>query len=273
MPTIENHPSLWLKQFLKPSENQHKYDRGVAVIFGAPKMTGATRLAATACARIGAGMVKVVAPKGTGDIYSTSLPAHIVVVDYADSKDVLNDPRVRAVLMGPGCTPGRDVQTGLWQDALSKGHINGVVLDAGGFSDFVAQNTKQSAKAILTPHDGEFQNAFPALITGEKIQKAQDVVKTVGGVMVLKGPQTVIAVQGDADVIVQNRPVPSLASAGTGDVLAGMIAGLVAQGMPLKSACAAAVWIHAECGAILGTGLVASDIPDVIPTVLPHLIG
>lgn len=266
MAFVQNSPSVWQQHLPQLQENSHKYDRGVAMIFGAPSMTGASRLAAAACARMGAGLVKVVAPKGTGDVYRASLPAHIVVVDENTAGNVLEDIRVRGVLVGSGHTQNKRLVK-LIQNSLAQPHIKTVVLDAGGLLAWAGAKAEPNDKIIATPHDGEFQKAFPELVAvQDRVERAQAAQKRLGGVMILKGVQSVVAGQGQA--IVQNLDVPTLSTAGTGDVLAGMITGLAAQGMPLREASAASVWIHAQCALKFGKGLVASDLPDLIPFIL-----
>ncbi|HBR67866.1 MAG TPA: NAD(P)H-hydrate dehydratase [Rhodospirillaceae bacterium] len=246
-----NNPDLWRGTFPRKRPDGHKYDSGLVQIFGAPKLTGATRLAAESCARVGAGLVCVLAPKGTGDIYRASLPAHILVYDSDFWKE-----RVSARLYGPG---------GLAVKPDYKSKIP-TVLDADALYELPGT---LGENFILTPHEGEFAHAFPD-IQGTKIEKAQVAAKLTGAVMVLKGPETVIT-HPDGRTVVNTNATPALATAGSGDVLAGMIAGLVAQGMPPFEAACAAVWIHGEAAKRFGPGLVASDLPDLIPAVLRDL--
>ena len=258
-------------------------------------MTGATRLAAAACARIGAGLVRVIAPGGTGDIYRAALPAHIIVDDerfeefanadgsalYKSNHGPVLERHVRAVLVGPGCT---QVNPSIFFQTMNAGHVNGIILDAGGFASWSGDRMLElqafgdHERVAVTPHEGEFTKFFssyeygrPVLEPADKAGRAEAASEKISATVVLKGAQTVIA--GSGKPIVQDRDVPWLASAGTGDVLSGMITGLVAQGMPLRPACAAAVWIHAEAGERIGPGLVASDLPDMIPFVLKDLFG
>ncbi len=260
MTILQNNPSLWRDKLPAIDPKGHKYGRGVAVIYGAPKMTGATRLAARACARIGAGLVKVVAPEGTGEIYRSTLSEEIVVEDAATFQG-LEDARIRAVLIGSGM--GRDdIDCSAVADALKAG--KGVVLDAGAIAAW--RGTGDISRLVMTPHEGEFLSRFGALDGVSKMEAARTAANEAQAIILLKGPQTVIA--GDGDTIVQERDVPELATAGTGDVLAGMIAGLMAQGMDPCWASAAAAWIHAEAASRFGRGMVASDLPEMIPDVL-----
>lgn len=237
---------------------------GHAVVFGAPVMTGATRLAAESCARIGAGLTTVIAPEGTGQIYRETLAAHVIVRDREEGLDFLSDERINAILIGPGagndCSAIRnDIQTILKLNRKT-------VIDADGLNaiDFSALNNN----CIITPHEGEFKKLFPEM-TGDKTEKAQKAARLFGGVVVYKGPETIIA-SLEHCAVNENAP-PDLATAGTGDVLSGMITGLLAQGMePFKAACAA-VWIHGAAATRFGHGLVASDLPGLIPEILREL--
>ena len=265
MTLIQNNPLLWRDKLPVHQPVGHKYDRGVAVIMGAPKMTGATRLAARAAARMGAGLVKVIAPEGAGQIYRTTLHEEIIVEDRADFKG-FDDPRIRSFLIGPGMAAG-DVDTGMIDAALAA-QAPGIVLDAGAFAAWTGKG--DPARIVVTPHEGEFVSRFPSLKGGNKADVARHAFDDMGATVVLKGAQTVIA--GVGDEIMQDRSTPELATAGTGDVLAGMIAGLMAQSMEAKWACAAAVWIHAEAAVNFGKGLVASDLPDLIPAELKRIM-
>lgn len=262
---IENNPAVWRGRLPSVKPDSHKYDRGVVVIYGAPKMTGATRLAARAAARIGAGLVKVIASPGTGEIYRSTLHEEIIVLD---DEAVLSDPRTSAVLFGPGWNEADGMaHLDVIRASLTRDHIKGVVLDAGAF---LAAKGLSSSKMIVTPHEGEFAKAFPELLSGAKAEMAQEAAERMAGIVVLKGAQTIVAAKGH-EAIVQDRPLPQLATGGSGDVLAGMIAGLIAQGMDLRIAAAAAVWIHGEAASRFGVGLVAGDLPEMIPTILNDL--
>lgn len=265
MTILQNNPALWRDRLPAIDPQGHKYGRGIAVIYGAPGMTGATRLAARACARIGAGLVKVVAPDGTGEIYRSTLSEEIIVED-APSFQGLGDVRIRAVLVGSGLRDA-DVNCGVIALALKAAHINGIVLDAGAVAAW--DGAGDLSRLVMTPHEGEFAVKFGAIDGASKVKKAQEASARAQSIILLKGPQTVIA--GKGDVIVQDRDVPELATAGTGDVLAGMITGLAAQGMEARWACAAAAWIHAEAASRFGRGMVASDLPEMIPAVLKDL--
>jgi len=246
----DNTPTLWRDHFPHPDGDDHKYTRGMVRIFGAPEMTGATRLAASACARMGAGMVVVLCTAQTHDIYRRTLPAHIVV--KPDLK--WNDDRITANLQGPGGLP----------QALQ-------VYDAPNILDAAALNDLPDAlnhNTIVTPHEGEFERAFPDL-KGSREERALAAAREKDCIVVLKGHKTIIAAPDGRAVINKNAP-PTLATAGAGDVLAGMIAGLAAQNMrPFEAACAS-VWIHGAAAEKSGAGLVASDLLEIIPSILQN---
>lgn len=249
---MKNSPEIWGSCLPKPDSEGHKYDRGSALIIGAPELTGATRLAAESCARIGAGLVTVVGGV-KADVYRCALPPHILVRDVVPA-DI---SKITAVLWGCGGLPDTPVPV-VWGNAV-------LVRDAEAIGDNVPANI-HNARTILTPHDGEFAKAFPTL-SGTKSEKAGAAARHSGAVIVLKGAETIIA-HPDGRVVQNLVDAPYLATAGAGDVLAGMITGLCAQGMaPFLAACAG-VYIHGEMGASFGRGLVASDLPKAIPEVL-----
>jgi hydroxyethylthiazole kinase-like uncharacterized protein yjeF len=247
-----NHPDLWKSLFPAKKPEGHKYDSGHALIYGAPQLTGATRLAAESCARMGAGLTTVLAPKKIAPIYRAALPAHIMVRD--DLK--WSDARVTARLHGPG---------GLSAKPDFKSELP-TVLDANAL-----QNLPRTlgSQYVLTPHEGEFSSAFPSL-AGLGVEKAMEASRFINAIVVLKGAKTVI-VAPDGRAVINANSSPVLATAGTGDVLAGMIAGLLAQGMDPFGAACAAVWMHGEAGKRFGMGLVASDLPGLIPGILQDL--
>ena len=258
MPIKENYPGLWLQNYPRKAPQGHKYDAGMAIIYGAPQLTGATRLAAEACARIGAGLTTVIAPAGTMDVYRTSLPAHIMVRADEEKEDARNaghvSARVGARLYGPG---GLAASSDFTTDIPT-------VLDAEALR--VLPRTPLGPHYVLTPHEGEFAKAFPEL-RGERVARAQEASTLTGAVIVLKGAETIVAAP-ERDVVINHNAPPSLATAGSGDVLAGMITGLMAQGMePFDAACAG-VWIHGACARAFGPGLVSSDLIAMIPGVL-----
>ena len=265
MTDIQNNPSLWRDKIPAMDPKGHKYGRGIASVYGAPKMTGATRLAARACARMGAGLVKVVAPLGTGQIYRSTMPEEIIVEDIEDFNG-LGDERIRAVLIGPGMCK-EHVDCNVISAAINASYINGIVLDAGAIAAWGGFGNM--SRLVMTPHEGEFAARFGEGNGVSKVARAHKAAEQAQATILLKGPHTVIAGKGNS--ILQDRDVPELATAGTGDVLAGMITGLAAQGMDVLWASAAAAWIHAEAASRFGRGMVASDLPEMIPAVLNDL--
>lgn len=257
MNPIINNPELWLAAFPRPSDDGHKYDRGHVQIAGSQALTGATRLAAIAAARIGAGLVTVIGGKKS-DIYRIALPPHILVKDRID----YDQDKITASLVGPGGHPAKaDIKR-----RFPTRHA--LILDA---DEIGAGRFPVDDYCVLTPHEGEFAKAFPYM-TGTREERAVAAALKTGTTVVLKGAQTVIAAP-DGQVVVNTHASPYLATAGSGDVLAGMIAGLSAQAMHPFIASCAAVWIHGEASRWIGPGLVASDLPDLLPGVLARLLN
>lgn len=256
----DNSPDIWSGFLPKPMLEGHKYDRGHVAIFGAPELTGATRLAASACSRIGAGLVSVLANK-CADIYRITLPADIMVRSC-------NPGELKSVNVMLGGSGGIERTH---QSALLENHEKCArVFDADAIPDY-SNFRFLDAGCVLTPHEGEFARSFPN-VSGSRQEKALEAAKTCGATVVLKGAHTVIA-GSNGRVVVNNHAGPYLAKAGTGDVLAGMIAGLLAQGMSIFEASCAAVWMHGEAALRFGPGLIASDISDQVPAILKDLLG
>jgi NAD(P)H-hydrate epimerase len=268
-----NAPALWAAAFPWPTLDQHKYSRGHAVISGGPQMTGAARLAARAAQRIGAGMVTVAAPADNAVVYKVALEGVIVhgLRDTASYAELIEDPRVTACLIGPGngITPMTREQT-----LAALRARKAVVLDADALTVF--EETRDllfaaiEGPCLLTPHEGEFRRLFDA--AGDKLSRARAAAKASGAVVLLKGADTVIAAPDGRAVVNENAPA-ELATAGAGDVLAGLAAGLAAQGMEMFDAACAAVWLHGAAAREVGPGLIAADLPDRLPSVLRALRG
>ena len=204
----------------------------------------------------------VIAPEKS-DIYRTILPPDIMVRESA-GKDL---KKVSAVLAGPG-----GASKGQKKSAIENPWGAACILDANAIP--LAKDGSYPAlpaSTVLTPHDGEFAKAFPHL-TGERRDKAQGAAKLSGAIVVLKGMTTIIAAPYGR-LVINEHASPWLAKAGTGDVLAGMITGLIAQGMAPFDACAAACWIHGEAGKRIGPGLVAGDIEKMLATLLKELLA
>ncbi len=308
--TYRNAPRLWRAHRPRRGVADHKYTAGHAVVVsGPPEMTGAARLGARAALRIGAGLVTVATSRDAFAINAAHLTAIMLAPFDAPEglKRVLADRRVNAVLIGPGCglneaTRGqtaivlRSIAAALTADA-SEAVIDQpprrAVLDADALSAFAdepaallalvhatmseqAQGTVKSGlpslrvpHVVLTPHEGEFKRLFGD-VAGSKLVRARAAAKRSGAILVLKGSDTVLAHPDGRAAINDNAP-PTLATAGSGDVLAGFITGLLAQGMPAFEAACAAVWLHGDCANQFGPGLIAEDLPEVLPRVLAAL--
>jgi hydroxyethylthiazole kinase-like uncharacterized protein yjeF len=280
-----NDPALWRQALPSPSTDAHKYSRGhAAVLSGGPAATGAARLSALAAARAGAGAVTVLSPPAAMQVNATHLTSIMLrrVDGAADALAFVSDRKARAAVLGPGYgAEGQLRETAL---ALLDGIAApfALVLDADAFtafkdapaSLFVAAGASR-ARLVLTPHEGEFARLFSDISRDEtmsKIEKARAAAARAHAVVVLKGPDSVIAAP-DGRAAINANGSPWLATAGSGDVLAGLIAGLCAQGMETFDAACAAVWIHAEAGFRFGPGLIAEDMPGLVPAVLGELLG
>jgi NAD(P)H-hydrate epimerase len=268
---FENGPAVWLGAFPWPRAEDHKYRRGHAVVFGGAELTGAARLAARAAARAGAGLVTVAAPAPVWPIYAGALMGIIVRPMRApeDFAALISDERVRAMVVGPGAGVTPETRTAA---LAALGTRRAVVLDADALTTF-AKSTDTLIDAIegptvLTPHEGEFGRLFAG--DGDRLSRARKAAKQASAVIVLKGPDTVIAGPDGRAAINANAP-PELATGGTGDVLGGLIAGLLAQGLaPFEAACAGC-WLHGEAAREFGPGLVADDLIDTLPRALRRL--
>ncbi|MEE8515585.1 MAG: NAD(P)H-hydrate dehydratase [Alphaproteobacteria bacterium] len=276
----ENTPALWLADFPWPKPGDHKYSRGHVIVGGGAEMTGAARLAARGALRAGAGLVTIAAPPEAIPIYAVYMPAVLTakVSEPADFAAVIKDPRRNTVLLGPGYGVNASTRAHVLA-ALGAGKC--CVLDADAltvFQDrpqelFDAILAAGEGACVLTPHEGEFARLFPEIASGGggKLDRARAAAKASGAHVLLKGHDTVIAATDGRAVINANAPA-SLATGGAGDVLAGLIAGLLAQGMAPLNAAAAATWLHGAAASSFGPGLIAEDLPDLIPAQLGKLI-
>jgi NAD(P)H-hydrate epimerase len=274
---MENDPSVWQAEFPDLHEGGHKYSRGHAVsVSGGATATGAARLGARAALRIGAGLVTVASPPSALQVNAMHLTA-IMLQRFEGAEGLtalLDDKRKNAILIGPGNGVGAETRENV-QAALTSGAA--AVLDADALTSFeaiprdlfVSIENYFAGPVVLTPHEGEFKRLFPDL-RGSKLERASAAAKTAHAVIVLKGPDTVVA-SPDGRAVINSNAGPELGTAGSGDVLAGMITGLLAQGMPVFSAAAAAVWLHGEAGRRVGRGLIAEDLPEQLPTLLQEL--
>jgi NAD(P)H-hydrate epimerase len=267
----ENDPALWRAQLPQAGASANKYTRGHALLRGGYPVTGAARLAARAAARMGAGLTTIAVPEEAFSIYASSLTSIMVqpLVKDGDFARLLGDSRYSAFLVGPGA----GVNDATREVALQMlGTARPVLLDADAISVF-ASRAGELARAVrgpcvMTPHDGEFARVFDP--RGDKLSRARTAARQSGAVIVLKGADTVIAAADGRAVVNTNAPA-GLATAGSGDVLGGLILGLLAQGMDAFAAAAAGVWVHGAAAAAFGPGLIAEDLPDLVPAVLRQL--
>ena len=280
--TFANDPAQWGGRFPQPKVDGHKYSRGhVVVVSGGVSATGAARLAARAALRAGAGLVTIASPREALSVNAAaSLAVMVRPVDGAAELDeFLKDERRNAVVLGPGGGIGRPMRE---QAAAALGSRALVVLDADALTSFagdlaglVALIGKRGGRGVvLTPHNGEFSRLFNAIddnanVTG-KLQKARLAAQSSGAITLLKGADTVVAAPDGRAAIADNAP-PYLATAGAGDVLAGLVAGLLAQGMPAFEAASAGVWLHGEAAKAFGPGLIADDLSEALPKVYRRL--
>ncbi len=279
-----NGPGLWGPAFPVPHPTGHKYGRGHAVVVsGGLSTTGAARLAARAALRAGAGLVTIASPRDALSVNAAaSLAVMVRPVDgAAELAEFLTDKRRNAVVLGPGGGVGQAMRDQVTV-ALASGAS--VVLDADALTSFaeaaaelVSAIGKQTAGGtVLTPHEGEFARLFNDMHDNskdnDKLEKARLAARYCGAVVLLKGADTVIAAPSGRAAIADNAP-PYLATAGSGDVLSGMIGGLMAQGMSAFEAASAAVWLHGEAASEFGPGLIAEDLTETLPAVYRRLFA
>ena len=269
--TWENDPVLWREQLPQLNTSANKYSRGHALLYGGYPMTGAARMAARAAARAGAGLTTIAVPEAGLPVYAAALTSIMVrpLAQPDDLSRLLADARFSALLIGPGAGVTETTRACALA-MLASGRP--VLLDADAISVFEDRPRELFAAigtaCVLTPHEGEFARLFNA--TGDKLARARAAAGLSGAVIVLKGADTVIAAPDGRAIVNTNAP-PTLATAGSGDVLAGIILGLLAQGMDAFLAAAAAVWLHGAAAADFGPGLLAEDLADLLPRVLRRL--
>jgi NAD(P)H-hydrate epimerase len=283
--TVVNTPSLWSTRYPWPQSDGHKYHRGHAVVVSGPAhATGAARLGARASLRVGAGLVTVASPMDAVAVNAAHLTA-IMLAPFEGPRglaEILADARRNAVLIGPAA--GVSLTTRLLTQVVLEFEA-AVVLDADALMSFtldqdddadpvvghlfslIAENPGRPV--VMTPHEGEFKRLFPDLV-GSKLDRARAASMRSGAVVVLKGADTVIAAPDGRAAINENAPA-WLATAGSGDVLAGLVIGLLAQGMTAFDAACAAVWIHGDVAARFGPGLIAEDLTEHAPPTLRAL--
>jgi ADP-dependent NAD(P)H-hydrate dehydratase / NAD(P)H-hydrate epimerase len=277
--TFANEPSLWLSDFPWPKPEGHKYARGHAVVMSGPAYsTGAARLGARGALRAGAGLVTVASPRDAIKVNAAQLAA-IMVREADDARalaSLLADERKNAVLIGPGVGLGERTKELVRAALASKA---AVVLDADAITSF-ADDAKQlfaaiksrEAPVVMTPHDGEFARLFRDIQAASKLERARAAAARSGATILLKGSDTVVAAP-DGLASINATTSPWLATAGSGDVLGGMVAGLLAQRMAGFHAASAATWLHGAAARAFGPGLIAEDISEMLPAVLSDLVN
>ena len=266
---FENQPALWAAEFPKADAGQHKYTRGHAIVLSGPELaTGAARLTAQAALRVGAGLVSLAGEASALRIHAAHLTA--IMLKSVESPDdlsrLLSGQRIGAIALGPGFGVTED--KGKLLDACIASD-KPLVLDADALT-LLSNDTSnrldvlagRTTPCVLTPHEGEFKRLFPDLSEiDSKVDKARQAAVRAHAICVLKGPDTVIAAPDGRAAINTNAP-PWLATAGSGDTLAGIITGLIAQTMPAFEAACAGVWLHGEAANRLGRGMTADDLDD-----------
>ncbi len=265
-----NNPRLWDHCFPHVTKASHKYSRGHAVVYGGP-MTGAARMAALAARRTGAGLLSILCHQDLVDLYATAEPGNIVT-GFSNATDLaihMEDKRKNVILVGPGAGVSEETRSYV-QTALRGKQV--AVLDADALSSFESLPDELfsniEGRCLLTPHEGEFSRLFD--IDGGKVDRAREAAKISKAVVLLKGNDTVIAAS-DGRVAINGNAPPSLATGGSGDVLAGIAAGLLAQGMPVFEAACAAAWLHGKAAELTGCGLIAEDLAERLPATIKLL--
>jgi hydroxyethylthiazole kinase-like uncharacterized protein yjeF len=280
--TFENVPQLWRESFPVPRIDGHKYARGhTIVVSGGVATTGAARMAARGALRAGSGLVTVASPGDALAVNAAALTAVMVrAIDTAvEFAELLTDRRLNTCVIGPGAGVG-DRTHDLAITALSA--KRNLVLDADALTSFAeaperlfeAIKASHDPEVVLTPHEGEFPRLFSDISNKHplrsKLERVRAAAERCGAIVLLKGPDTVVASPDGRATIAANAP-PWLATAGAGDVLAGMIAGLLAQGVAAFEAACIGVWMHGEAAREAGPGLIAEDLPEVLPAVFRRL--
>ncbi len=286
----ENTPDIWGNKLPQPKETDHKYSRGQVVVLGGMDMTGAACLSADAAARGGAGMVTIISPylsvwQGLSMldpllVYKTFRPYIIARNDITLHKFIAQNKHKGCIVpvVGPGLGDKeyktvRDIVISLLKLKIP------MVLDADGLNAFEGHQDMlwryMHKNAVLTPHEGEFKRLFPDI----SVETAKDrevalekALHRCPATLVLKGSGTIIAAE-NTEFVTNNCASPYLATAGSGDVLSGMIASFIAQGMPVFDGTCAAVWMHGKTANTKGVGLVASDLIEIIPKTLKETLG
>lgn len=273
-----NQPEMWLESWPMQQNDTHKYKRGhLAVLSGGPSHSGAARMAAGAGLSAGAGLVTVAASTDAVAVNAATLTA-VMVREVNDTQELdawLHVAKLHAFVIGPGFGVGQRLR-----DFVARMAVRPMVLDADAITSFTEAPDelfsllrKGGQHYVLTPHEGEFARLFPDVAQDRslgKLEKAQLAARRAGAAIIYKGADTVIASQDGRLLINENAP-PWLATAGSGDVLAGIVGAHLAQGMPAFEAAACAVWLHGEAAQKAGQGMTAEDLIKHIPAALSSL--
>lgn len=280
--TAENLPEAWRWSFPVPRIDGHKYARGHAVVVsGDIASTGAARLAARAALRAGAGLVTLASPRDALAVNAAALTAVMVraVDNPIQFAELLDDKRLNACVIGPGAGVSARTRDFVHTALSAQRHL---VLDADALTSFAgspdrlfeAIKASDGQQVVLTPHEGEFPRLFSDISNKHpgrsKLERVRAAAERSGAVVLLKGADTVIASPDGRATIAANAP-PWLATAGAGDVLAGIIAGFLAQGVAAFEAASIGVWLHGESASEAGPGLIAEDLTEVLPAVFRRL--
>jgi hydroxyethylthiazole kinase-like uncharacterized protein yjeF len=280
--TFENIPQFWRKSFPVPQVDGHKYARGHAIVVsGDIAATGAARMSARGALRAGAGLVTLASPRDALAVNAAALTAVMVcaIDTVAEFGELLTDKRLNTCVIGPGAGVGERTRDFVLTALSARRNL---VLDADALTSFAEapdqlfQPIKAShdPQVVLTPHEGEFPRLFSDISNKHplrsKLERVRAAAERSGAIVLLKGPDTVVASPDGRATIAANAP-PWLATAGAGDVLSGMIAGMLAQRVPAFEAASIGVWMHGEAAREAGPGLIAEDLPEVLPAVFRHL--
>lgn len=289
----ENSPALWRSRWMRPRATAHKYRRGHVVVLGGGRMVGAARLCARAAARVGAGLTTLAVPSSVWAVYAgTALSAMVHPLDDADESTLcrswaqwLAGSRWSALALGPGAMRGLPGEAASSMRALVEAVLHSpgeqaLVLDADALMAFEGAPSRlfgaiqaSTHPVVLTPHEGEFRRLFgEAGQEGGKLALTLEAASRSGAVVLHKGADTVVASPDGQGVVSTNGPA-WLATAGSGDVLTGLIAGLLGQGLGAFDAACAGAWVHGACGQAFGPGLIAEDLPEQMPGVLRELLA
>jgi hydroxyethylthiazole kinase-like uncharacterized protein yjeF len=280
--TFENTPQFWRQAFPVPRIDGQKYDRGhIIVVSGGIAASGAARMSARGALRAGAGLVTLASPTDALIVNAAALSAVMVrAIDTGiEFAELLTDKRLNTCVIGPGAGVGERTRDFVLTALSAR---RGLVLDADALTSFAeapdqlftAIKASPDPQVVLTPHEGEFPRLFSDLSNKHpyrsKLERVRAAAERSGATVLLKGPDTVVACPQGRATIAANAP-PWLATAGAGDVLAGMISGMLAQGVAAFEAASIGVWMHGEAAREAGPGLIAEDLPEVLPAVFRRL--